>query len=49
MDHILQWRLHYRNREDLTAIFSQSPFADKIEILSEKQGVNLFVKAVRPD
>ena len=49
MDHILQWRLHYRDREELSAIFAQSPFGDNIEILAEKQGVNLFVKAVRTD
>lgn len=49
MDHILLWRLHYREREELTDVFSQSPFSDSIEILSEKQGVNLFVKAIKPD
>ncbi len=49
MDNILQWKLIYRNGGDLQQIFEQTDFGKNIEILSEPQGVNLFVKAYKPE
>ncbi len=49
MDNILQWKLIYRDTEELEHIFEQTDFGENIEILSEPQGVNLFVKAYRPE
>jgi len=47
MDHIFQWKLIYRDEDDLRAIFSGTPFGDNVEILSESQGVNLFAVAIK--
>lgn len=43
MDHLLHWSLIYRGEDDLRALFSRSLFGNgNIQILSEKQGINLF-------
>ena len=47
MDHLLYWRLIYRDRSDLQALFAASPFAGNLEIVAEEQGVNLFAVARR--
>jgi SAM-dependent methyltransferase len=48
MDHILYWRLLHRGEKDLRRLFAQSPFGESISIVSEEEGVNLFVVASRP-
>jgi extracellular factor (EF) 3-hydroxypalmitic acid methyl ester biosynthesis protein len=48
MDHLLQWWLIYRDEEALRELFARSQFGDdKIQVLSEKQGVNLFAIATK--
>ncbi|MCK5544374.1 MAG: cyclic nucleotide-binding domain-containing protein [Desulfobulbaceae bacterium] len=47
MDHILQWRLIYRNEEELRELFRASPFRHNVRIISEEQGVNLFAVATK--
>lgn len=47
MDHLLYWRLIYREDRDLRALFAQSPFGQKLEFVVEEQGVNLFAVARR--
>jgi extracellular factor (EF) 3-hydroxypalmitic acid methyl ester biosynthesis protein len=47
MDHLFYWRLIYRDDAELRSLFSDSPFGDQVEILSEKEGVNLFALARR--
>ncbi len=49
MDNILQWRLIHRSSEDLKSIFHDTPFKDNVEIISEKQGINLFAVGTRTD
>ncbi len=49
MDNILQWKLIYRDAGELQQLFEQTDFGKNIEILSEPQGVNLFVKAHKPE
>jgi len=45
MDHILQWKLIHRNEDELQSLFRVSGSWSRVEVLSEEQGVNLFVKA----
>ena len=48
MDHLLHWTLIYRDEDALRELFSQSQFGDAdIQILSEKQGINLFAVATK--
>ena len=48
MDHLLHWSLIYRNEDDLRELFSRSQFgSNDIQILSEKQGINLFAVAIK--
>lgn len=47
MDHILEWNLIYRSEEDLKELFSRTSFKDRIQVLKEPLGVNLFVKAIK--
>jgi len=48
MDHLLEWRLIYREAEELTQLFGKSLFGSKVEILSEKDaGIQLFAIAVK--
>ena len=49
MDHLLHWSLIYRDEDMLRELFSRSRFGDAdIQILSEKQGINLFAVATKP-
>ncbi len=48
MDHLLHWSLIYRDEDRLRELFSGSRFGDdEIQVLSEKQGVNLFAVATK--
>jgi SAM-dependent methyltransferase len=47
MDHIMQWKLNYRDKDAIVARVAGSPFGKNVEILTEAEGVNLFVKAVK--
>jgi hypothetical protein len=47
MDHIMQWRLNYRDKDAIFARVARSPFGNNVEVLAEAEGVNLFVKAVK--
>jgi len=47
MDEILHWQLLCRTSEDLADIFADTPFGNKIEILAEEEGINLFVLATK--
>jgi SAM-dependent methyltransferase len=42
MDHIVYWRLIHRDKQDLFDAFSETPFGDKVEVITEAQEVNLF-------
>ena len=47
MDHLLHWSLIYRGEDVLRELFSRSRFGDDIQVLSEKQGINLFALATK--
>ena len=46
MDRILRWKLIYRSRDQLAALFADTPFGTAA-ILSEEEQINLFALAVR--
>ncbi len=45
MDNIMYWRLIHRNEQEMRELFAQSPFDDKVELIAEEHGVNLFAIA----
>jgi len=47
MDHILDWRLIYRTKDDLKELFKQTSFDENITVFSEPQKVNLFVQGIK--
>jgi CRP-like cAMP-binding protein/SAM-dependent methyltransferase len=47
MDHLLYWRLIYRDEAELKAVFNESAFGGALEIVAEEEGINLFVVAQR--
>jgi SAM-dependent methyltransferase len=49
MDHILHWKLIYRDREELISLFGNSPFGRDINIVAEAQGINLFAIAKKKE
>jgi hypothetical protein len=48
MDHILDWKLIYRNEGDLIRLHDDSPFRGYVEVIAEDQGINLFSVATKP-
>ncbi len=46
MDRILRWKLIYRSRDQLAALFADTPFGTAT-ILSEEEQINLFALAVK--
>jgi len=46
MDRILRWELIYRSKEQLEQLFADTAFSS-VEVLSEKEHVNLFALAVK--
>ncbi|MCD4721323.1 MAG: class I SAM-dependent methyltransferase family protein [Desulfobacula sp.] len=48
MDHLLEWRLIYREQDELISIFSKSKFCNTVEIVAEKEaGIQLFAIAAK--
>jgi extracellular factor (EF) 3-hydroxypalmitic acid methyl ester biosynthesis protein len=48
MDHLLEWRLIYRQEAELTQLFAKSLFGRQVEILAEQDaGIQLFAIAVK--
>lgn len=48
MDHVLDWRLIHRSRQDLMALFGRSAFGDApVDVRTEETGINLFATARR--
>jgi CRP-like cAMP-binding protein len=48
MDHLLEWRLIYRNKEDLISIFSNTLFGSNVDIMMEKEAqIQLFAMAIK--
>jgi hypothetical protein len=49
MDHVLHWKLIYRDRQELISLFNNSPFGRNIDISAEAQGINLFIIAKKKE
>jgi CRP-like cAMP-binding protein/SAM-dependent methyltransferase len=47
LDKLLKWKLIYRDVEELKEIFEPTPFGPDIEIIGEKEQVNLFAVAMK--
>lgn len=49
MDHILKWNLIYRSEEELTNILAGTSFGNRVRVVKELNGINLFALATRPE
>jgi CRP-like cAMP-binding protein/SAM-dependent methyltransferase len=47
LDKLLKWELIYRTEDDLRELFAPTPFGDRVAILVEQAGVNLFAMATK--
>ncbi|MGI6656492.1 MAG: cyclic nucleotide-binding domain-containing protein [Desulfobulbus sp.] len=47
LDKLLKWELIYRTEEDLRELFAPTPFGDRIEVVCEPSGVNLYAIATK--
>lgn len=47
MDNIMYWRLIHRDEEDMRQLFAETSFGDRITLIAEEKGVNLFAVAVK--
>lgn len=45
LDKLLKWELIYRDAEDLKELFALTPFGDNVQIIAERENVNLFALA----
>jgi extracellular factor (EF) 3-hydroxypalmitic acid methyl ester biosynthesis protein len=48
LDHVLDWKVIYRNAGDLERLYERSKFAGRVAIEHEQTGVQLFAIATRP-
>lgn len=48
MDHLLQWKLIYRDEAEIRDTLAATPFGTNVEILAETQQINLFAVSSRP-
>ena len=48
MDHLLQWKLIYRDEFDIRDTLAGTPFGTNVEVLAETQKLDLFGVASRP-
>jgi extracellular factor (EF) 3-hydroxypalmitic acid methyl ester biosynthesis protein len=47
MDNIMYWRLIHRDEDEMRQLFSETSFGDRITLVSEENGVNLFAVATK--
>lgn len=47
MDNIMYWRLIHRDEQDMRRLFAESPFGERVELVAEEHGVNLFAIALK--
>jgi extracellular factor (EF) 3-hydroxypalmitic acid methyl ester biosynthesis protein len=47
LDKLLKWELIYRDVDELKELFAPTPFGENIEIIAEKENVNLFALATK--
>lgn len=49
LDKLLKWELIYRSEDELRQLFAPTPFGGRVEIIAEREGVNLFAVATREE
>ncbi len=47
VDQLLQWKLIYRDEEDMRKLFAKSRFGDEVELFTEEEGITVFAVARR--
>jgi extracellular factor (EF) 3-hydroxypalmitic acid methyl ester biosynthesis protein len=45
MDRVMSWSLIHRSPEQMKQLLASTPFGDKVEVIAEEEGVNLFAFA----
>jgi hypothetical protein len=43
----MYWRLIHRDEQDMRRLFAESPFGERVELVAEEHGVNLFAIALK--
>ncbi len=49
LDKLLKWELLYRSEDTLRQLFAPTPFGERVDIIAEREGVNLFAVATREE
>ena len=47
MDNIMYWRLIHRDEQEMRRLFAASSFGDRVQLVAEEKGVNLFAIATK--
>ena len=47
MDNIMYWRLIHRDENEMRQLFAETSFGDRITLIAEEKGVNLFAVAIK--
>lgn len=47
MDNIMYWRLIHRDEDEMRELFAETSFGDRIDLIAEEKGVNLFAVATK--
>ena len=47
MDNVMYWRLIHRDENQMRQMFAQTSFGDRISLIAEQEGVNLFAVATK--
>ena len=47
MDNLMYWRLIHRDENEMRQLFAETSFGDKITLIAEEKGVNLFAVAIK--
>lgn len=47
VDQLLQWKLIYRDEDDMRKLFGASRFGDRVDLLTEEEGITVFAVARR--
>ena len=43
----MYWRLIHRDEEEMRQLFAETAFGDRISLIAEEEGVNLFAVATK--
>ena len=48
MDRVMSWSLIHRSPEQMKQLIASTPFGERVQVISEEEGVNLFAFAHKP-